>query len=282
MDGMKLTGELKAEPMDTTQLDRWLSGKIPRRILMLPFGGPLPGGKAGLDLDGQYFDETTDVYGPYPTLRASRERVVDWHHDDSGVPSKAAPGGDVKLRSMKGAIIGHLNFDEDPEADGYWADFWANAGEKRRRLVGLLERKGVPLFGSTEAVKGTRTLWPPEADGRLPVWPIIRHTISTSPQNTYAVVPALKATIAASTIDEIPAAALKALLVGLDADTTELLLSQPGAVVSAAASVREEAVKGVLSAKETTDLQAAIGLLSDLLSRGVLLPPVENTGVTSE
>src|SRR5690242_21622116 len=29
----KATGELKAEPMDTGQLDRWLGGRIPRRTL---------------------------------------------------------------------------------------------------------------------------------------------------------------------------------------------------------------------------------------------------------
>jgi hypothetical protein len=39
--GNKKAGDLKAEPMDSGQLDRWLGGKIPRRILMLPFGGKL-------------------------------------------------------------------------------------------------------------------------------------------------------------------------------------------------------------------------------------------------
>lgn len=227
---MKALGELKAEPMDMPQLDRWLSGRIPRRILMLPFGGPLPGGKAGLDLDGEYFDEGTDIYGPYPTLRASRERLVDWHHD-------ADPTG-----RMKGAIIGHLQFDAEPEQDGYWADFWANAGEKRRQLVALLERRGVPLFGSTEAVKGARVMWPPEEDGHIPVWPVTRHTISTSPQNTLAVVPALKAALTASAFDELPAEAIKAMLLGLDASTAELLLSSSDAAVTASALAGEEAV----------------------------------------
>ncbi len=259
--------ELKAEPMDSGQLDRWLAGKMPRRILMLPFGGPLPGGKAGLDIDGEYFDDTTDVYGPYPALRASRERVVDWHHDDIGVPK------DPKLKSMKGAIIGHLAFDEEPESDGYWADFWANAGEKRRRLVGMLERRSVPLFGSTEAVKGARKLWPTEADGHIPVWPIIKHTITTSPQNTYAIMPALKAAL--TSLDEIPADALKALLVGLDADQLDLLLTSPEVAALASAPVGDGAAKAgrVLSSKNYTDLRAAIDLLAELLSRGELLPP---------
>jgi hypothetical protein len=275
--GIGQPGAQKAEPMTTSQLDRWLSGKVPRRILMLPFGGPLSDGKAGVDIDYEYFDETTDIYGPFPTLRASRERVVDWHHDDDDVPSQVARNGDPKLLSMKGAILGHLNFDEDPEADGYWADWWANAGEKRRRLIALLDRKGVPMYGSTQSVAKARLLWPPEADGRIPVWPVIRHTISTSPQNTYAVVPALKATLAATNLDEIPAEALKALLVGLDADTTELLLSSPEAAVRASVLAGAEAVKAgrVLSKKNIDDLQAAIGLLSDLLSRGVLLPAAD-------
>jgi hypothetical protein len=254
-DSTKATGDMKAEPMDTSQLDRWLSGRIPRRILMLPFGGPLPGGKAGLDLDGEYMDEATDIYGPFPSLRATRERVVDWHHDDFGVPP------DPKLHSMKGAIIGHLQFDEDPEADGYWADWWANAGEKRRRLIGLLERKGVPLFGSTQAVKGARLLWPPEEDGHITVWPVTRHTISTSPQNTYAVVPALKAVLGSS-IDEIPAEALKAFLVGLDATTTELLLSSSGTAVDASVQTGDEAVK---TEADEAKLEAALDALGSVL-----------------
>ena len=199
--GEKSLGELKAEPMDGTQLDRWLGGKIPRRILMVPFGGPLPGGKAGLDLDGEYFDDATDLYGPFPALRTSRERLVDWHHDSD-------PTG-----VMKGAILGRAVFDEQPEGEGYWADFWANAGEKRRELVAALERRGVPLFGSSQAVRGAVKK---ADDGHIDTWPLIRHTITTSPQNTYAVVPPLKALLTADIPLEVGIAALKAALVGLD------------------------------------------------------------------
>jgi hypothetical protein len=39
-----------------------------------------------LGLDGEWFDEDTDIYGPHPFLRTTRERIVDWHHDDHGVP----------------------------------------------------------------------------------------------------------------------------------------------------------------------------------------------------
>lgn len=206
----KALGELKAEPMSTGQYDRWLGGEIPRRILMLPFGGPtkaevfgFPPDERGRDMDGEYFDERTDVYGPFPSLRRSRERLVDWHHgmDPTGV--------------MKGAILGRVVFDEKPESAGWWADFWANAGEQRRALVAELERRHVPVYGSTAAVKGTRLLWPPDDDGHLPTWPVVRHTLSTSPQNLYAGVPPLKALLAADIPSEaLTTAAIKASLVG--------------------------------------------------------------------
>lgn len=192
--------EMKAEPMESGKLDRWLAGKISRRVLMLPFEGPLPGGKAGLDLDGEYFDADTDIYGPFPALRRSRERLVDWHHDYDPVGR------------MKGAILGHVVFDEAPEDDGLWADFWANAGEERRALVAKLERGGVPLYGSSQAVRGaTRKA----DDGHIEVWPLIRHTITTSPQNTRAVVPPLKALLRADIPDDVGLAAVKAAMIGL-------------------------------------------------------------------
>lgn len=196
--------EAKAEPMDAPALDRWLAGKAPRRLLMVPFGGPLPGGKAGLDLDGEAFDADTDLYGPFPLLRSSRDRVVDWHHDVAGRPNDP----------MKGAILGRVVMDEQPEGDGLWADFWANAGEQRRNLVAALERRGVPLFGSSQAIPSAVRK---ASDGRIEVWPIYRHTITTSPQNTLAVVPALKAMLTSGLpSDATSKAALEVALLGMD------------------------------------------------------------------
>ena len=198
--------ELKAEPMDGRRLERWLSGDIPRRILVLPFGGPLPGGKAGLDLDGEYFDAETDIYGPYPALRRTRERLVDWHHDND-------PTG-----VMKGAVLGRIVMDENPEDEGVWADFWANAGEQRRALIARLEKAGVPLYGSSQAIRGAVRK---ASDGHIELWPLVRHTITTSPQNTYAVVPTIKSVLAADIpSDALTMAAVKAALVESDAPPT--------------------------------------------------------------
>jgi len=225
---VKVFGELKAEPMTASRLDRWLSGKISRRLCMVPFGGPLPGGKAGLDIDGEYFDGTTDLYGPFPALRASRERLVDWHHDND--PTNV----------MKGAILGRVVFDANAEEDGVWADFWVNAGERRKALVAQLERRGVPLFGSSQAVHGfTRKA----KDGHIEVWPVIRHTITTSPQNTYAVMPSLKAMLSADLpLDMVTLRALHAAILGLDTPATV-------AVTSATTGLTPDASHGELAAK---------------------------------
>jgi len=201
--------EMKAEPLTTSQMDRWLAGKMPRRILVAPFGGPLAKAR-GLDLDGEYFDEATDFYGPYPELKASRDRLVDFNHAtfmDRDHPAE---------RALKGSIMGRVVLDdhyEEPDWGfaGLWGDFWANAGEKRRALIAWLEQAGHPLYGSTQPIAaGVRR----GKAGHIDVWPIQYHTISTSPQNTYAIVPPFKAALAA---DEVSVDALRAFAAGLDA-----------------------------------------------------------------
>jgi len=70
---------------------------------VLPFTGPLPGGKAGLDLDGEYFDAETDWIGPFPALRKSASAWWTGNHDmdPTGV--------------MKGVILGREVLDAEPE-----------------------------------------------------------------------------------------------------------------------------------------------------------------------
>ena len=259
--------ELKAEPMETSKLDRWLAGKISRRILVAPFYGPLPGpdGK-GRDVDGEYFhpeDEqgpATDFYGDYPSLRSSRDRLVDWHHTTFMADSRKDPMG-----KMKGAILGHIVLDEDPEDDGLWADFWANAGEARRKLVATLEKRGAQLFGSSQPVQGGVV----KADlGRIDVWPIRYHTITTSPQNTAALVPALKAALGSDELDEIPADAVKAFLTGLD-PSVDLLSTSPDLAAQASDLVGEAAVKAgrvLASAKEQRLRDAINAAIEQLVS----------------
>lgn len=207
--------EVKAEPLSVSQLDRWLSGKIPRRILVAPFGGPRPNPyyAKGMDLDAEWFHEGTDFFGPYPALRQSRERLVDWHHM-TFLPRENHPAAEA----MKGAIMGRVVLDAEPEeVDGFaglWGDFWANAGEKRRALMEWLEKRGHQLYGSSQpvqtgVVKNAKT-------GAIDVWPIRFHTISTTPQNTLALVPALKAVLDSPDATEISIDALRALAVDLD------------------------------------------------------------------
>ncbi len=243
----KAFAELKAESMTPSRLDKWLRGDISRRVLVLPFGGPIPSKASplGVDLDGEWFDGSTDIFGTYAALRSTRERLVDWHH-----------GNDPTGR-MKGAIIGRVVLDDEADDDGYWADMWANAGEQRRKLIATLEQRGVPLYGSSEAVPGAVK----KTDGHIDVWPIIRHTITTSPQNTWAVVPSLKAVLTDYS-DEISPEALKAAVLGLDATTIELLLGSRSAAVNASAVVGQDSGKAgrVLSAKTIADLERVLAL----------------------
>ncbi len=255
----KAFSELKAEPLTHGQLDSWLAGDRSRRVLVVPFGGPIPrkGAPLGVDLDNEWFDGDTDIYGHYAALRTTRERLVDWHH-----------GSDPTGR-MKGAIIGRIVLDEYPEDDGIWADLWANAGEQRRKLVADLERRGVPLYGSSEAVPGAVRK---ADDGHIEVWPLIRHTITTSPQNTWAVVPSLKAVLTADNLplDEIGFVALKAAMLGLVDHLTDLRPTFPDEAAGTFLDVGgNDAAKAgwVLSSKNEADLTAAIEALAALVAR---------------
>ena len=268
MEGKAFT-ELKAEPLTKSQLDSWLAGERSRRILVMPFGGPIPrkGAPMGVDLDGEWFDDGTDRYGSYKALRQTRERMVDWHHntDPTGL--------------MKGAILGRVELDEDPEDDGLWGEYWANAGERRHKLIAELERRGFPLYGSSEAVPGAVR----KTDGHIDVWPIIRHTITTSPQNTWAVVPSLKAVLTADLpLDEIGFVALKAAMLGLADTLTDLRPTfPPEAAETFLDAGGDDAAKAgrVLSSKNEAELAAAIealmGIVAKMRDGSIEVPEVE-------
>jgi hypothetical protein len=226
--------EVKAEEMTTSQLDRWLKGETPRRILVLPYGGLIPSDVSpiGVDLDHEWFDERTDHIGPYAALKATRERLVDWHHTTGA--GEGAGYRDPVGGTMKGAVLGRIVLDEKPDSvmldreyRGIWADWWMKFGDQgRRALIEEIERAGGTLYGSTQPVAGGVVK---AKSGHIDVWPIQWHTITTNPRNHLAAVPPLKAVLSADlSFDEVGLAALRAALVGLDDVSAELHASSSG------------------------------------------------------
>lgn len=143
-------------------------------LLAIPFGGPIPSSKSprGVDLDGEWFSERTDIKADWFNVR-----LVDWHHGADGL--------------MKRAVIGkadNLRMDED----GWWVDVWLQHGERRLDLIRRLAERGGQLFGSSESVAG---MVKKATTGEITVWPYVRQTLSTSPQNTLSVLRPLKAAV---------------------------------------------------------------------------------------
>lgn len=176
---MKSLIPIKAKPLDDDELTAWFEGRVPRRLLAIPFGGPIPSQKSslGVDLDGEWFSPRTDIYGSHEILRRERERPVDFHHslDPTGM--------------MGETIIGKSILDPDPDEDGWWVDVWLKAGEKRLALIKRLVERGAQLFGSSQAASKKADL----DTGEILEWPFIIETLSTSPQNTYSVLRPAKA-----------------------------------------------------------------------------------------
>lgn len=173
---------LKAKAQEDDERQAWFAGRIPRRLLAIPFGGPIPSAKSsrGVDLDGEFFTERTDIFGPYPELRKNRERLTDFHH--SAKPPGNGYGDPTGM--MRGTFIGKSILDPNPEEDGWWVDFWFAAGEKRVGLIAKLAERGAQLFGSSQPLGGVAKA----ANGEITVWPYWLQTISPSPQNTYSVI----------------------------------------------------------------------------------------------
>lgn len=211
---------VKAALMDLDETQAWLEGRVPRRILSIPFGGPIPSAKSsrGVDLDGDWFSENTDIYGSYDVLRKDRERLVDFQH--SFAPP--GPGFGDPTGKMAGVILGKAILDEEPEEDGWWANLWLKAGERRVKLIGDLVRMGAQLFGSSQAMP--KEIKADPTTGEILCWPMVMQTLSTAPQNTYSVLRPAKAML-----DEAPVSpAIKALLADIEQLRTDL---QPTSIV---------------------------------------------------
>lgn len=156
------------------------------RLLAIPYAGPIPSKASprGVDLDGEWFSPRTDIKPDWFPLR-----LVDWHH-----------GNDQLLGRT---ILGKAT-DLTEDDDGWWVTVWLKHGEKRVDLIRKLADKGAQLYGSSESVAG---MTQKASTGEILVWPYVRQTLSTAPQNTLSVLRPMKATLDDLTAEGIVPAA---------------------------------------------------------------------------
>lgn len=228
---------MKAAPIEDE--GAWFAGKIPRRLLAIPFGGPIPSKASplGVDLDGEWFDAETDIYGNHRFLRQNRERLADWHH-------RSEPVGPRGRQVMGRTVIGKAIVDLEPDEEGWWVDFWFKAGEQRVRLIETLAKRGAQLFGSSEPIpSGVR-----KSKGHIEVWPFLLETLSTSPQNTQSTLRPMKALLA------------DAREAGLDvpADLAEYLASDPSLPSPSEAGETSAKAGRELSGANEAEIEAAL------------------------
>lgn len=219
------------------------------RLLAFPFTGPIPKpGTRGVDLDGEFFSERTDIKADWLPFRPT-----DWHHGDD--PTK------VMGRTVIGKALDLGRFDgkaNEPDEDGWWVTVWLEQGQKRLDLIRRLADRGAQIFGSSESVPG---LVRKATSGEILVWPYWRQTLSTSPQNTHSVIRPLKATL-----DEIEAAG--------ERPGPSFWFDLEAALRSVAPSLRVPPLAGldakagrVLSAANESDLKEALDALRAGLDR---------------
>lgn len=168
---MNATGTpAKAEALDPDELTGWIAGQRPRRLLAIPFGGPLPNPQyaKGMDLDAEWFSEHTDI-----KPRWFDARPVTWQHGDD--------------RTMGNEPLGkadNLVLDDD----GWWVDVWITAHDRRVGLIKSLTEKlanrGGQLYGSSAPIgRFVKTA----KSGEILVWPYAEQTLGTAVQNTRSV-----------------------------------------------------------------------------------------------
>jgi cation transport regulator ChaB len=176
---------MKAAELEPDEMEEWFAGKAARRLLVIPFGGPIPSpdGK-GRDMDVEYFDERTDIKPDWFDARP-----MDWHHsqDPSGLMNGVLIGKADRLGTEDGTI-------GEPDEYGWWADAWLKAGERRLAAVKALVARGAQLFGSSYAYPN---LVRRGKAGHIDVWPYMLQTLSTSPQNTLSTFRPAKAVLEA-------------------------------------------------------------------------------------
>jgi hypothetical protein len=236
---MKTLLPMKAEPIDDDAF----------RLLAFPFTGPIPkAGTRGVDLDGEYFSERTDIKADWLPFRPT-----DWHHgaDPTGKMGRSVLGKAIDLGRFEGKS-------DEPDEDGWWVTVWLAQGEKRVDLIRRLAARGAAIYGSSESIPGmTRKA----ESGEIMVWPYWRQTLSTSPQNTHSIIRPLKATL-----DEIADAG--------QAPSAAFWSDMENALRSLAPSLRLPSVTGaveakagrVFSARNVADIRAALDGLQHALT----------------
>lgn len=160
----------KAEPLDPDELSGWIAGRRPRRLLAIPFGGPLPNPQyaKGMDLDREWFSERTDI-----KPRWFDARPITWQHGDDRVMGNE-PLGKADNLSL--------------EEDGWWVDAWITAHDRRVGLIKTLSEqlaaRGGALYGSSAPIgRFVKTA----KSGEILVWPYAEQTLGTAVQNTRSV-----------------------------------------------------------------------------------------------
>jgi hypothetical protein len=179
--------------MDNLKAEQLGSAKW--RVLAIPFGGPLKGGK---DLDGEWFDAKTDIKS-----RWFKERPVLFHHGQD----QTLGGGEIGVQD-----------DLEETKDGWWSTVWLDRSHRYWAQVDALIRAG-KMFGSSGAVAH---LVRKSRDGHIEVWPHAEQTLTPTPANPYARITASKAIAgfdaAGIDVDD----RIKAILADLDAAAADL------------------------------------------------------------
>lgn len=157
----KAEGMGQKEPMKAEQL-----GTAKWRILAIPFGGPLKGGK---DLDGEFFSVRTDIKPHW-----FKERPVIFHHGQD--PEL----GDSDVGIEEGLV---------KKDDGWWATLWLERQNQYFARLNQMIAAG-KMFGSSGSMPHLVKI---AKDGEILAWPHVEQTLTLTPSNVLSRIAASKA-----------------------------------------------------------------------------------------
>lgn len=157
---------VKAADLDPESRDAWLAGKAPRRLLAIPFSGPI----GGRDQDLEWFSARTDIKPSW-----FEARPVLWHHGRDRSMGLGVLGKATDLGSKDGQ--------EEPDDEGWWVDVWLQAGARNTARIEALAKRGAELFGSSATFPH---MVKRSGKGEILVWPYIEQTLTTAPSNTHS------------------------------------------------------------------------------------------------